>query len=94
MVVASVVPRRAMVLVPPGDADRGRSGGVVAGVWSFVLDPVSDRATRLAMVSLAARPRVADLIFWEPAHFVMERKMMLTLTSLAERSARHHEPSR
>jgi hypothetical protein len=90
MVVASVVPKRAMVLVPPGDADRASSGGPVDGVWSFVLDPAGGRATRLVMVSLAARRRVADLLFWEPAHFVMERKMMLTIKSLAERSVSPH----
>jgi hypothetical protein len=89
MVIASVIPQRAMVLVPPGDADRALNGGPATGAWSFVLDPVSDRATRLVMVSLAARPRAADLIFWEPAHFVMERKMMLTIKSLAEGSAAH-----
>jgi hypothetical protein len=26
----------------------------------------------------------ADRIFWEPAHFVVERKMMLTIKRLAE----------
>jgi hypothetical protein len=83
MVVASVIPQRAMVLVPPGDADPARSRPA-EGAWSFILDPVSERATRLVMLSLAARPRLADLIFWEPAHFVMERKMMRTLKSLAE----------
>jgi hypothetical protein len=29
-----------------------------------------------------------NYIFWEPAHFVMERKMLLTIKSLAEKSAR------
>jgi hypothetical protein len=86
MMVASVIPQRAMVLVPPGDADPARSRPA-EGAWSFILDPVSDRATRLVMLSLAARPRLADLIFWEPAHFVMERKMMRTLKSLAERDS-------
>jgi hypothetical protein len=89
MIVARVIPQRAMVLVPPGDADRVLNRGQAAGAWSFALDPVSDRATRLVMVSLVARPRVADLLFWEPAHFVMERKMMLTIKSLAEELATH-----
>ena len=74
-----------MVLVPPRDADSARRGGPVDGAWSFVIDPVGDRASRLVMVSLAARRRVADVIFWEPAHFVMERRMLLGIKARAER---------
>ncbi|HEU5323419.1 MAG TPA: hypothetical protein VFX28_21600 [Methylomirabilota bacterium] len=87
MVVAGVVPGRAMTLVPPGDAERAAREGVATGVWSFALEPAAGDATRLVMLSLAARPRVADLLFWEPAHFVMERKMMLTIKRLAEAGA-------
>jgi hypothetical protein len=36
------------------------------------------------MLGLASRPRLAELLFWEPAHFVMERKMMLTIKRLVE----------
>jgi hypothetical protein len=86
MTVGVVVPERAMVLVPPGDAERVLAGGGAQGAWSFVLDPAGERTTRLVMVSLAAQPRLADRVFWEPAHFVMERKMMLTLKALAERT--------
>ncbi len=86
MTVGVVVPERAMVLVPPGDAERVLSGGGAQGAWSFVLEPAGERTTRLVMVSLAAQPRLADRVFWEPAHFVMERKMMLTLKALAERT--------
>ena len=87
MVVARVIPQRAMVLVPPGDAERAATEGVADGVWSFVLDPAGDRTTRLIMLSLAARPRLPDLVFWEPAHFVMERTMMRTIKRLAEQAA-------
>jgi hypothetical protein len=40
------------------------------------------------MLSLTAKPRIADRIFWAPAHFVMERKMMLTIKRLAEQVQR------
>lgn len=76
MIVAQVQFQRAMVLVPPADAEH---------VWSFALEPASDHVTRLVMLSLAAKPRIADRIFWELAHFVMERKMMLTIKPLAEK---------
>jgi hypothetical protein len=76
MIVAQVQFQRAMVLVTPADAEH---------VWSFVLEPVSDRVTRFVMLSLAAKSRIAERVFWELAHFVMERKMMMTIKRLAER---------
>jgi hypothetical protein len=82
MTVAAIIPHRAMVLVPPTDADRALRGEAASGVWSFVLDAGPDETTRLVMLSLASRPRLAELLFWEPAHFVMERKMMLTIKRL------------
>jgi hypothetical protein len=42
MVVGKVVPQRAMVLVPPMDAERVMNDGVAAGAWSFMLDPGPD----------------------------------------------------
>jgi hypothetical protein len=91
MVVGAVVPERSMVLVSPADAERVLKGGpATEGVWSFILDPVSDSRTRLVMLSLSAadpRPgfgRLAQLVFWEPAHFIMERRMMLTIKRLAD----------
>jgi hypothetical protein len=76
MIVAQVQFQRAMVLVLSIDVEH---------VWSFVLEPVSDHVTRFVMLSLAAKPRIADRVFWELAHFVMERKMMLTIKHLAEK---------
>ena len=87
MVVAKVDPHRAMVLVLPTDAERLRHGGAPETVWSFILEPASEHTTRFVMLSLAAKPRIADLLFWEPAHFVMERRMMLTIKRLAEQLA-------
>jgi hypothetical protein len=85
MVVGKIVPQRAMVLVSPADAERVLRGGVAEGAWAFVLDPHPHATTRFVMLSLAAKPRLPDLLVWEPAHFVMERKMMLTIKRLAER---------
>jgi hypothetical protein len=79
-----------MVLVSPGDVELLTEGCAREGVWSFVLDPVGQGVTRLVMLSLGGEAptpsrRVADLLFWEPAHFIMERRMMLTIKRLAER---------
>ena len=76
-----------MVLVPPADAERVRRRAELRRRLAFALEPVSDHTTRLVMLSLTAKRRLADRIFWEPAHFVMERKMMLTIKQLAEASA-------
>ena len=57
----------------------------VYGPWSFNLEPAPDHTTRFVMLSLAARSRITDRVFWERAHFVMEWKMMLTIKRLAER---------
>jgi hypothetical protein len=90
MVVAKVIRERALVLVMAADADRVMAGGLAReGAWAFALDPIAEERTRLVMLSLGAswagwRRRAADLLFWEPAHFVMERRMMLTIKRLAE----------
>jgi hypothetical protein len=92
MMVAKVVRERAMVLVMPGDSERVLTEGRAReGVWSFILDPLSENGTRLVMLSLGTEAlspshRCAEVLFWEPAHFVMERRMMLTIKRLAERT--------
>lgn len=90
MVVAQVLPERAVVLVMPADAQRVLTESRAReGVWSFILEPMTENTTRLVMLSLGAEAplpsrRLADVLFWEPAHFVMERRMMLTIKRLAE----------
>lgn len=63
-----------------------------ASTWAFILRDLGNGRTRL-IVRLRARHhkgvvRAADLLIGEPAHFVMERKMMLTIKRLAEDRAR------
>lgn len=90
MVAAIVEPQRAMVLTTPADWERLKTGKHGEDTtWAFVLQPVGDRKTRLiARSRRQARPSLLDSAanygFWEPAHFVMERKMLLTLKKLAE----------
>ena len=50
MTVAAILPHRAMVLVPPTDADRTLRGGIASGGWSFVLDAGHDETTGLVML--------------------------------------------
>ncbi len=63
---------------------------VLEGWGAFVLEPRGECATRLIVRSRGAGPwgRLAHYLFWEPAHFVMERRMLLGIKERAERLAR------
>ena len=90
MIAAIVDPQRAMVLATPGDWEKIQSGERGReGTWAFVLTPRGGGKARLiARLRGDAYPalwkRAANYAFWEPAHFVMERKMLLTIKNLAE----------
>jgi len=94
MEVALLEPDRAMILIPPRDVPPSLSiSGGVKTTWGFILDPIDEHSTRLIMRARAeSSPRLRDRIvgyaFWEPAHFVMERKMMLAIKQRAETTSR------
>ena len=90
MVAAVVEPMRSLVLVTPADWERIRSGkeGLKAN-WTFALQPKGVNTTRMiARLRSAANctlaQRLIGFVFWEPLHFLMERKMLLTIKKLAE----------
>ena len=79
--VAVLNPERALVLRPPGTSPRW--------TWAFVLRPMNDGTTRFVVRMRThgkgtIRGKTADNLFWEPAHFVMERKMLLGVKERAE----------
>jgi len=90
MIAAVVEPQRAFAMVMPGDWQQIRAGKYADGaMWEFALEPMGPQQTRLiARVrggqAKTVSGRAANLLFWEPAHFVMERKMLLTIKKLAE----------
>jgi hypothetical protein len=90
MVVARMEPARALVLVMPQDARSAIEKGYAPhGCWNFLLEPVGRDATRLIMRSIDAESgppmgKLGGYAFFEPAHFIMERKMMLRIKALAE----------
>jgi hypothetical protein len=86
--VLEVAPNRHLVL----GADLF---GPNASTWAFVLRDLGNRRCRL-ITRLRGRGhkgiwRAADLLVVEPAHFVMEQKMMRTIKALAEGEARSAE---
>ena len=89
MAVAQLIPNRAMVLVQPNDLEAARRGERVrGGVWQFLLEPINPISTRLIM--RGAAPDKTNLLYdfvFDPAHFIMERKMMLGIKERAERDS-------
>ena len=90
MIAAVVEPMRSLVLAMPADWEliRANKEGLDT-TWTFALQRKGVNTTRLiarlrsaANVPLWQRP--INFLFWEPAHFVMERKMLLTIKKLAE----------
>ena len=90
MEIAVLEPNRAMILVPPHDVPPSLSiSGGVRTTWGFILEPLDQDSTRLIMRARSEavprlRQRVMGYAFWEPAHFIMERKMMLSIKQRAE----------
>ncbi len=60
----------------------------VDGVWTFVLEELPDGKTRLiARANGVVRPRVlavGNLVFWDPAHVVMQARQLRNLKRRAE----------
>jgi hypothetical protein len=90
MIVARWIPGRALVLVAPPDWERIQAGEPADHtVWSFILEPVGHQVSRLVARSLggtglSVREKLATYLFWEPAHFIMERAMLLGIKERAE----------
>jgi len=63
------------------------------GSWAFVLKPVGENQTRLIIrargdAAASLQRAFFNYALFEPAHFIMERKMLLTLKEKAERAYR------
>ena len=92
MIAAIVDPTHAFVMVMPADWQKISAGGRGSqGSWGFVLVPIDAGHTRFIARARSGPPsnlrtRLTGSLFWEPAHFVMERKMLLTIKRLAETS--------
>ena len=84
MQVAIAEPHRAFVLAAGSDLAARQ-----AATWGFFLEPVGPNTTRfIVRLRVGEAPgmmgRILAYVFWEPAHFIMERKMLLTIQALAE----------
>ena len=77
-------PERALVLRPHPDIENN--------TWAFILKPIDGERTRLIARVRGNRKRslpasLFHFLVGEPAHFIMERKMLLEIKRLVEASA-------
>jgi hypothetical protein len=83
---------RVLSLASPSDWGRlVRHETSLGGTWTFILVPIDAHTTRLVVRSRGPEaPTLFGRLFWlaafEPAHFIMERKMMRHIRTLAERT--------
>jgi len=87
--VAAYQPGHAMVLVSPPDYERLlKRGPPIDGSWTFILEPEGGNTTRVIMRSRGTSSgwlkRAFDYWVFDPAHFIMERGMMLGIKKRAE----------
>lgn len=105
--VAVLDPGQALVIGGPLDPDTGAPVAAGSGdpdrcgatAWAFVLRDLGEGRTRLVVRLRGRWPDgwrgwAVNRLFWEPAHFVMERKMLLTLKRLAEAGGEPAHPGR
>jgi hypothetical protein len=90
MVVAIERPPQALFFVGAADLERTQAGDeALDETWTFFLKPLPGATTRvIARLRAASFPglgtRLKNFFFWEPAHFLMERKMLLSIKESAE----------
>ncbi|HZP31707.1 MAG TPA: hypothetical protein VFC99_22325 [Acidimicrobiia bacterium] len=80
--VAAIEPGRSMSLTGERDWEALQHGGKASNAWTFTVEPIDARTSRLVVHSVAVR---VDPLF-DVVHFVMERKMMLGIKQRAERT--------
>ena len=91
MIAAIVSSDQAFAMVSANDWRNLQAGGSAReGLWSFTLVPIESGQTRLIARLRGATPptltsRLIGRLFWEPAHFVMEQRMLRRIRDLAER---------
>jgi hypothetical protein len=88
--VAVADPNRALVLRAPGTPAEALSAGMGFPSWAFVIEPARPAGVRLiARWRCDFAPTLVGYLTWkygvEPIHFVMERKMLKRIKTLAER---------
>lgn len=90
--VARVEPPHLLVLGPDAPREESIESGYPYPVWTFVVRPTGKRASRLVVrfqsdFKPTVRGWLGNKYALEPVHFLMERKMLLTIKDRAEHVA-------
>jgi hypothetical protein len=96
MRVVHLEPQRSIVFGPAADTAEefeaaSRTG---AGTWAFVLEPRDEGTTTRLIVRTRSRPWTAPravFYLYDPAHFIMERRMLIGIKRRAEAEDRRRE---
>lgn len=84
MIVAKIEPLRSLVLISPGDWANVQAGGIALhGTYAFALEPVDPYRTRV-IARFRLGPHMPPVPLVDAAHFIMQRKMLLTMKALVE----------
>jgi hypothetical protein len=91
LVVSRIEPEKLLVLQAPESMETCFKTGFAFNSWTFILNPLDEKTTRLFFRMRANyRPDFKGIFFnqimLEPMHFIMERKMAKTLKQIAEKS--------
>ena len=97
-VVTELDPKKSLVLrasIDPMarrsyDPAEERPAVFVDSSWAFVLEPLASRTRLLVRTTSAARPallgRLANVLFFDPAHWIMQTRQLIRIRHLAETS--------
>ena len=95
-VVSELEPERSLVLRASIDPCARRSFDpagerppfFIDSSWAFVLEPLASRTRLLVRTKSAARPallaRFANVLFFDPAHWIMQTRQLIRIRHLAE----------
>ena len=77
----------------PFDSRGPRPAFYMDALWGFQLTAVPGERTRLVVSGYAATrrgllQRITDVVFWEPAHWIMQTRQFTNLKRRAERGPR------
>jgi hypothetical protein len=92
-IIAEITPNRSYVMVGGRDYNKIASGDYANGSWAFYLYPENENTTWLIARSSEGKigfvNKLLRYVAYEVPHFIMERKMLVTMKTLIENTNRN-----
>jgi hypothetical protein len=90
-IVAEITPAQSFVMIGGNDYAKVQEGRLASGAWAFYLHPENAKQTWLIARSsngnMSFGDRLLRYMTYEVPHFIMERKMLLTIKRLIEQDS-------